>query len=312
MSVEVPVISHPTPGFVTPAPRSAAGKSPAPTATGVPARRPVSFAASFVTNPSSSEAAPSDGNLSGSKSNRRRIFLLQTRLSDIKHVAAGGFAEVDLAFTGKLEVDIILRCQKRPGCLVRLGWVLLDPSQLKCRPCDCGRVRGDGKQRVRVMFLKKSNRPDRGFVYRSTRALPPARVRRRRRSRLSACICPQAAIPAIRSAASGTSSMTRRIPKDDSFPPDSRTLLGPAKTRNDLVILFRGESDYLSGLADECGSGASGSDVDRKQEILCHEQQRGESKRNSGDWPTQYDRFTAAGAETGSRPKGAEESSAHI
>jgi hypothetical protein len=78
-------------------------------------------------------------------------------------------------------------------------------------------------------------------------------------------------------------------PKDDSFPPNLRTLLGPPKTRSDLRILFRSERDNLPGLAHECNSGASGSDVDRKQEILCHERADESLRESPGSWPIQYD-----------------------
>jgi hypothetical protein len=67
--------------------------------------------------------------------------------------------------------------------------------------------------------------------------------------------------------------------KNDSLPPDPRTLLRPLKTRNVLLILFRGERRDLSRLSYKRGSGASGSDVDRKQEIFGHEVHRGSLRK---------------------------------
>jgi hypothetical protein len=45
---------------------------------------------------------------------------------------------------------------------------------------------------------------------------------------------------------------------------------------------LRGERDNFSGLAHECNSSASGSDVDREQEIVCHEGGGPELKRKCG------------------------------
>jgi hypothetical protein len=61
--------------------------------------------------------------------------------------------------------------------------------------------------------------------------------------------------------------------EDDPLPPRARTLLGPPKMRKDLIVFFRRERKNLPGFSDEGCPGASGSDVDRKQEILFHEQQ---------------------------------------
>jgi hypothetical protein len=68
--------------------------------------------------------------------------------------------------------------------------------------------------------------------------------------------------------------------KDDSLPPSTRTLLGPAKMRNDLIVFSRREGKNLPGFSNEGCPGTSGSDVDRKQEILIHEQRRLQSTKN--------------------------------
>jgi hypothetical protein len=69
--------------------------------------------------------------------------------------------------------------------------------------------------------------------------------------------------------------------EDYSLPPGARTLLGPAKMRNDLVIFSRRERKNLPGFSNEGCPSTSGSDVDRKQEILFHEQHRLQSTKNS-------------------------------
>jgi len=68
--------------------------------------------------------------------------------------------------------------------------------------------------------------------------------------------------------------------KDHSLPPSARTLLGPAKMRNDLIVFSRRERKNLPGFSNEGYAGTSGSDVDRKQEILIHEQRRLQSTKN--------------------------------
>jgi hypothetical protein len=59
--------------------------------------------------------------------------------------------------------------------------------------------------------------------------------------------------------------------KDCSFPPGPRTLLGPTEMASDLVMFFRRKRENLSGFSDESRTHASGSDVDRQQEVLLHE-----------------------------------------
>jgi hypothetical protein len=69
--------------------------------------------------------------------------------------------------------------------------------------------------------------------------------------------------------------------KDNSFPPNPRTLLGPREPRGDLRILLGGESDDSSRFAHQGNSRASGSNVDRKQEIFYHEgRQTGSLREN--------------------------------
>jgi hypothetical protein len=69
--------------------------------------------------------------------------------------------------------------------------------------------------------------------------------------------------------------------KDDSFPPNPWTLLGPREPGDDLRILLGGESDDSSGFAHQGNSRASGSNVDRKQEIFYHEGRQRESLKES-------------------------------
>jgi hypothetical protein len=69
--------------------------------------------------------------------------------------------------------------------------------------------------------------------------------------------------------------------EDYSLPPGARTLLGPAKMGNDLIISFRRERYNLSDFRNGGCPGTSGSDIDRKQEILFHEQHRLQSTKNS-------------------------------
>jgi hypothetical protein len=69
--------------------------------------------------------------------------------------------------------------------------------------------------------------------------------------------------------------------EDYSLPPSARTLLGPAKMGNDLIIFFRRERHHLSGFSNEGCPRTSGSDVDRKQEIIFREEHRLQSTKNS-------------------------------
>ena len=50
---------------------------------------------------------------------------------------------------------------------------------------------------------------------------------------------------------------------------------------DDLIIFFRRERNNLSDFRNEGCPGTSGSDVDRKQEILVHGQHRLQSTKNS-------------------------------
>ena len=50
--------------------------------------------------------------------------------------------------------------------------------------------------------------------------------------------------------------------------------------RNDLIVFSRRERKNLPAFSNEGCPGTSGSDVDRKQEILIHEQRRLQSTKN--------------------------------
>jgi hypothetical protein len=59
--------------------------------------------------------------------------------------------------------------------------------------------------------------------------------------------------------------------EDCSFPPGLWTLLRPPKMTRDLIMFFRRKRDNFSSFSDKSRSHTSGSDVNRKQEVLLHE-----------------------------------------
>ena len=230
-------------------------------------------AASLVTPPSSSEAKPSDGNLSGSKPSSSEDPCAPGPALEVKHIAAGGFAKVDPAFSGQLEVDIVLGHQQRPGCVVGLRLVLFDPDELERRPRDRRRVCSDGQQRLRIVLQRESIHqfaspfvaPQRHF-FEHQFSRP---INQDRRMHLATGGDASNPISAMRYLLNDTPDT-----EDNPLPPGARTLLRPTEAGNDLIILFGRESKDLPGFGNESCSSASGSDVDRKQEVLHHGQGR--------------------------------------
>ncbi len=84
------------------------------------------------------------------------------------------------------------------------------------------------------------------------------------------CICPQAQIAAMRSAAPSTAPSASRIERGDAGPPVERPLLSPAELRHDLIVLARRDMEDRAGPIDERGADAAGADIDGKGQVAGH------------------------------------------